>query len=62
MFLAYFCLHQKRDLWNPYYVFVVPEIISKERWMSVMKIDMCFILGDSSDVNKPFHAGIKYLE
>jgi hypothetical protein len=59
--LAYFCLQQKRDLWKLYYVFVVPEIILKEQWMSVMKLDVCFLLGDCFDFNKPFHAGIKYL-
>lgn len=37
---------------------VIPEIILKERWVSVMKLDMCFLLGDCSDLNKPFHAGI----
>jgi hypothetical protein len=53
---------------------VVPEIILKERWMSVVKLDMFFLLRvsvvkldmffllrDCSDLNKPFHAGIKYL-
>ena len=26
--------------------------------MSVMKLDICFLLGDCSDLNKPFHAGL----